>query len=56
MFLIIQYVTGMKASAARMPEVIRPWYRARSTFPVVVRTANVPMIEATIATAPSTSG
>ena len=38
------------------PDTIRPWYRARSTLSVVVRTANVPMIDATIATPPSTSG
>src|SRR3954447_19660936 len=42
--------------AAMTPERMRPWYRARSTLSVVVRTANVPTIEAMIATPPSTRG
>jgi hypothetical protein len=53
---IIASVIGRKASAARPPDTIRPWYSARSTLPVLVRTAYVPMIEATSDTPPITSG
>ena len=53
---IIQYVIGRNASAARPPDRINPWYSARSTLPAFDLTAYVPMIEAMIETAPSTSG
>ena len=42
--------------AAIRPDRTRPWYSARSTLPAADLTANVPRIEAMIATPPSTSG
>ena len=49
-------VIGRNAIAASTPETIRPWYSARSTLPAALRTANVPMIEASSDTPPITSG
>ena len=51
-----QRVMGKKAAAASTPETIRPLYSACSTLPVLLLTANVPMIEAMIDTPPITSG
>ena len=46
----------MEKLPAIRPDRTRPWYSARSTLPSADLTAKVPMIEATIATPPSTNG
>ena len=54
---IITWVTGKKATSAMTPETMTPRYSAFMILPPSdAFTKKVPMMEATIDTAPSTSG